>query len=210
MNQRRRINTRARVGAHIPIRRVIVIVCEGEKTERIYFKQFRIRGSEVEVRVPSVGETDPVGLVESAIKQKDLIAYDPSRGDEIWCVYDCDEHTDQELKKALKLASKNSVNIAFSNPAFELWYLLHYGYYSDEMSRGLAYERLRRHIPNYDKNVRINEILDPRVGQALGNAQRLKEYHLGQGHQLNLREANPLTDVDRLVQLLRRIVLPLE
>ena len=45
------------------------------------------------------------------------------RFDEIWCVFDRDEHLD--VASAIQEARDMGVGVAFSNPCFELWLVLH-------------------------------------------------------------------------------------
>jgi len=44
------------------------------------------------------------------------------------CVFDCDANKEVNLAKAFKNARENKIEICFSNPRFELWFLLHYEY----------------------------------------------------------------------------------
>jgi hypothetical protein len=44
--------------------------------------------------------------------------------DEVWCVFDVDEHP--KLAEARDQANANGIQLAVSNPCFELWLLLHF------------------------------------------------------------------------------------
>ncbi|MBQ8475927.1 RloB domain-containing protein [bacterium] len=44
----------------------------------------------------------------------------------IFCVFDKDQNTDEQIRDALELASKNGFKIVFSNPCFEVWFLAHF------------------------------------------------------------------------------------
>lgn len=106
-------------------RKVFIIVCEGEKTERIYFNRYRKRYSNLRIETPNSKFTDPVNLAKFAkeqIKKGDL---DLKNGDAIWCVFDCDENTNEDMSRACRTAGKD-IKICLSNPSFELWFLLHY------------------------------------------------------------------------------------
>lgn len=50
-------------------RKVFVVVCEGEKTERIYFKRYRTRYSNLSIETPNSKSTDPKNLTEFAKNQ---------------------------------------------------------------------------------------------------------------------------------------------
>lgn len=64
--------------------------------------------------------------------------YYPKDGDQLWCVFDCDDNKDSELQAAILYAEKHGYKIAYSNPAFEYWYLLHFekrsGYLKDSVA----------------------------------------------------------------------------
>ncbi|MBW2988798.1 RloB family protein [Candidatus Woesearchaeota archaeon] len=99
--------------------RVFVIVCEGEKTERIYFNRYRKRGCGLIIKTPNTRATDPVGLVEFAKSQIGRFGLDLDNGDGIWCVFDADGNTNEQIGKAIRSAG-NKVNIILSNPSFEV------------------------------------------------------------------------------------------
>ena len=42
--------------------------------------------------------------------------YYPKDGDQLWCVFDCDDNKDSELQAAVSYAEKNGYKIAYSNP----------------------------------------------------------------------------------------------
>ncbi|MEY8379328.1 RloB family protein [Lachnospiraceae bacterium 56-18] len=52
--------------------------------------------------------------------------YYPDEGDMIWCVFDRDENSDGSLQKAKQTAMREGYRLAYSNPSFELWFLLHF------------------------------------------------------------------------------------
>ncbi len=43
--------------------------------------------------------------------------------DEVWCVFDCDDHPD--LPQTMALLRDHGIGIASSNSCFDLWILLH-------------------------------------------------------------------------------------
>jgi len=58
-----------------------------------------------------------VERVTGTIRQE---PYYPEDGDQIWCVFDRNGNTNEELKKAEAIAKRRGYSIVFSNPAFEL------------------------------------------------------------------------------------------
>jgi hypothetical protein len=146
----------------------ILIVCEGSKTEPQYFdeirQELRLPTAHIYVMGASDGN-DPLSVVRYA--EKIFLNGDPHRSisprifDQIWVVFDRDEHHSYHdalrLVGQLNLSMKNDTQskvpfeIIASVPCFEIWLLLHYEDVLAPLSRSDVYQRLRRHIPQYDK-----------------------------------------------------------
>jgi len=152
----------------------LVIVCEGERTEVIYFNRYQKRGLGVKLEVWSDRKNDPVGLVRRALKRiedpKDPL--DLTGGDIVWCVLDADDHQQKKLDKAVEIADGN-VRMALSAPCFELWFLLHFDLPGMRMTSGEAVDALKERIPEYGKDLDVFDVLEPLRECALKNATRL-------------------------------------
>jgi hypothetical protein len=107
----------------------LLVFAEGEVTEEAYLKywhrQFRTK---VNVEVHEFHGT-PLALVTRAAETKAANQRSERRGrgrahDEVWCVFDVDEHP--HLREAIELAAARSIGLAISNPCIELWFLLHF------------------------------------------------------------------------------------
>lgn len=119
---------RRRVASRAPRRELLVFV-EGEVTEEIYLKDWhrRFRG-QVNVQIHEFHGT-PMALVERAVSAKAVEAKEARRNrgrahDEVWCVFDVDEHP--LLPEACALAAAEGIRLAITNPCIELWFLLHF------------------------------------------------------------------------------------
>ena len=103
----------------------ILIVCEGEKTEPNYFRSFdRYRkGNIVYELTLDGGRMNTVGVVDKAISLRDKanIPYD-----RVWAVFDKDGFPTKNFNTAIAKANQNHIECAWSNEAFELWYLYHF------------------------------------------------------------------------------------
>jgi hypothetical protein len=207
MGSRRRHDERSirRRGPTREPKRRILIVCEGEETERGYFKDFQheVRNPRVHVEVSS--ETgEPLQVVRSAMRLKKK-AEDEARGqrdenlrwDEVWGVVDVDEHA--SLGEARQLALKNDIDLAISNPCFELWALLHFQEQRAHIERDKAHSALRRHLPGYDKGLDFPK-LHPGYGGAVRRAQELD----AEAQQQGALGRNPTTGVYRLTESIRK------
>ena len=58
-----------------------------------------------------------------------------------------------------------------SNPKFEYWLLLHFKDASGVTSSMDCSEKLRRHLPDYDKGIRPQQITKEQIGAAIKSAQ---------------------------------------
>ena len=175
-------------------RPVILIVCEGTKTEPNYFKSFRITSMTVEIK--GLGE-GPVNLVNFACERKEDY-------DQLWCVFDRDRVLKDRFNAAISKAARNSIKIAYSNEAFELWYLLHFNYLTSGISREQYCKKLNKLIgKKYKKNDEhmYDQLLDKQP-TAIKNAKRL----LGQYTPVRPVDNNPSTTVHLLVAELNKYI----
>lgn len=170
----------------------ILIVCEGEKTEPNYFKALiafhklntvSLNTVTLEVVVEGAGRVTQ-SLVNYAEGMQAKAGGTPYK--EIWCVFDKDNFPDADFDNAIaKTTNHPFLRAAWSNEAFELWYVLHFEYLNSAPARGgtpRAYytDRLNHHAPaigrpDYKKNDdTMYEALGlPRLMEARRNARNL-------------------------------------
>ena len=101
-------------------RKVVRVLAEGKVTEPQYLGA--VVGSEVQIDFGRTGGFTPMALVERA-RRESKANRRTGDFDEIWCVFDCDEHPD--IAKAIHEARQSGIDTAMSNPCFELWLVLH-------------------------------------------------------------------------------------
>jgi hypothetical protein len=183
----------------------VLIVCEGEKTERIYFNNYRRRNAGIRVEIPNTSETDPINLLRHAILKADELGITKKNGS-VWVVFDCDANRDRDLLRVKSLANKNKINIIFSNPSFEIWYLLHYVHSTANLSNANLKRELKKYIPNYDKAKCYFSQLRGYQNDAITNADYLNEYHIQQDREVVSRESNPSSQVFILIEHLNSLV----
>lgn len=114
-------------------RKPIAVICEGH-TERTYFERLNDRyHEEFNFSLQLVPEKNSLQHSKSfsALKAVErAVLYGKSKqGDlrkNIWAVFDRDDVKDADLHAAFRLARKNKINVAFSDPHFELWLWLHF------------------------------------------------------------------------------------
>ncbi len=178
---------------------ILVIVSEGEKTERKYFSNYRKRGCGLKIETPNTSKTDPIGLVEFA--QRQIINYElePDKDDEVWCVFDVDDN-EENIQEAVEMARENNIKIALSNPCFEIWFLLHFKFRDTRLTCDDAINEIRNYLPDYSKNEDVfYEIADNRE-DAMSHAKKLNEIHQKRNNELYSPESNPSTQVFELVE----------
>lgn len=126
-----------------------LIVCEGTQTEPLYFKALsKVRRS----AVAEVREGDIVGLgrstcvlVRDTKKLRDQLERERGlRFDRVWVVFDKDDNPD--FNDAITLAEKCGINCAWSNEAFELWYVLHFVRLDTAIDRSAYIRILEREV----------------------------------------------------------------
>ncbi|QLH74254.1 MAG: RloB domain-containing protein [Methanomassiliicoccales archaeon] len=104
-------------------RKRIAIICEGNRTEKKYFEGFR-KEYRISIIVKPSKDRTPRGMIASAEKMIKELDFDLQGGDEVWCVFDVDNNSEEDIIDAV--CSKVPVHCAISNPCFEIWFLLHF------------------------------------------------------------------------------------
>lgn len=183
------------------IKHKILIICEGEKTEVNYFKEIRIdkRISDklVQIKNCSLG-TNPKKVLECAIKESGYKRGKFENFDEVWIVIDRDEHHDF-VETVLDAKIKN-INVAHSNPCFELWLLLHFENQTAHIERQNVISKLSKHM-SYAKNMNSTyAITKTKLPTASENATKLLLKHKMDCKKLDTLECNPSTTVHELVE----------
>ncbi len=101
-----------------------LIVCEGEKTEPNYFKSFPKKVGKIIYDIEfEGGGISTIKVVEKAIELRDK---SKQKYDRVWAVFDRDSFNANSFNSAILKAKANNIKCAWSNEAFELWYLLHF------------------------------------------------------------------------------------
>lgn len=114
---------------------VLIISIAGEgKTEEIYFDGIKEKVISDIIIIERLEKIDPIDTLshpkhvfELLMERKRRWVEYGASPDELWMVIDRDEQnvTSVQLKKIIEECSKESFNLALSNPNFELWLLLH-------------------------------------------------------------------------------------
>jgi len=185
----------------------ILVVCEGEVTEPQYLIGFKnaCRNSRVDVEISPEHGVDPKTLVEDAKarKKKADKAAENERDenlkyDSVWAVFDVDDHA--HIPDAVQMARDNGIDLAISNPSFELWLLLHFRDNPGMKSREVVARLLRTHDKGYHKHVDYHRYKEG-YSQAVSRAKRLDTIANDAG--TPAWNCNPTTGVHRLTESIR-------
>lgn len=190
---------------------LVLIICEGKKTEPQYFRglrqMHRLSSANVMI-VPSQYGNDPVSLVKFAI---DKHREDKGLYNRMYCVFDRNGHAgyQQALDAVAKspLAKAQKLFAITSVPCFEIWVLLHFAYSTapfaaagPKSSCDRVIDAVHVHFLEYEKaSADVYEKLEPRIEAALANAKLLAKHNTDTGSQ------NPSTLVHELVHYLRAL-----
>lgn len=97
------------------LRKTFMIFTEGQ-TEEGYFKKFK-------ARCKTVKGGSALKIVQEAIVQKKNVK---KHYDHYWVVFDKDNSSIESFLKAIRLAEKQDMHVAYSCEAFEIWWLFHF------------------------------------------------------------------------------------
>jgi hypothetical protein len=184
----------------------LLVFVEGTKTEDGYLLPLRRElRAEALITVDNRGGA-PLTLVERARSAKQDAQHDAARGrgrayDEVWCMFDHDEHPN--VPQALTLAANSGINVVMSNPCLELWFILHLEDQTAAIDRHTAQHRSSE-LLGCKKNLTpaALERLYTHHGDARRRAQQLDAKHLDDG---SPPRSNPSSDVWRLVDQIRAL-----
>ena len=189
------------VGTRQP-RKTLLVFCEGKETEPQYLKALKQQPAvrdfaAVDIRVETGQGDSPMTLVAMAIEARQKAKGEDSEIDEVWCVFDVEwPRSHPFLKDATEHARQGSVEVAISNPCFELWLILHLQDHRRSLSNDDA-RRLRRKLDRSSGKGLDPAKYMPHVREAARRAASLDENHFRNG--TSFPEDNPSSGMHRLL-----------
>lgn len=200
-------------------RKFYLIVCEGEMTEPNYFNSLKDSLPKgvlelVNIDINGTGK-NTLSIIEEAKKLRK--AYESKylrKIDKVWAVFDRDSFPPENFNNAIYKGenSKPKINCAWTNEAFELWYLLHFNYYNSGISRNQYKNLLEQTIVKlsgntdfkYKKNSKDMYDLLEDIGDqnfAIENAEKLDRLY----NDNKFADHNPRTKVHVLIKELSKL-----
>jgi hypothetical protein len=170
----------------IPVRKIFHIVTEGEVTEKVYFRHIGRFRKNININVHTKKHGLNAKIIMDLLQIKVIDKKTLNDGDEVWIVIDRDrwdmKHVEQCYKKICKLNKSNdegenkevSFEMAFSNPCFEYWLLLHFEKPKNITAKNIT-NKLKKHIPNYEKLKNVNNckyFTENCINKAIENAKK--------------------------------------
>ncbi|WP_249080659.1 RloB family protein [Parasaccharibacter sp. TMW 2.1884] len=191
-------------------KRKFYIFCEGEKTEPEYFNEIRKKfiKANIDIKI-SDKHGVPKTLTDMAIKKKKEIMKSKDsfeKGDQVWVVFDRDEFPLYE--ESIRRCDNNEIGVAFSNPCFEFWLLLHveqYKRFNQPQDRQKTQHAAEEHLLGYksDRNKSTNfDLLTENVDLAVRRAEQIMQSREKEGYKRG--EGNPSTSVHHLIIAIQR------
>lgn len=191
----------------------IYIFSEGE-TEQIYLQHFENRTYNVEVVPVDPEHTDALGIVRFAKQYINVHKMDLDFGDRAYCVFDADPASNpkKQLKEAFDLLKgyrEKGLECIFSNPGFEVWFVLHfknapYGLSAQQMKDEIK-RLLKKDFPDYSETTDIYPYLQEKQPGALKRA-RLLHTDQEKVHAAVLsHECNPYTNIFEFIDYMEEI-----
>lgn len=179
-------------------RRIIRVLTEGKVTEPGYIRMLERRYLDVKIEIDPKDTGVPLTLVHLAREyQKQNKKRNPDY-DEIWCIFDIDQHPN--IEQAIQEARDSGIHVVISNPCFELWLVLHYQDQTRHID-GQAVQSLSKKLGITDGK----KIIDEAQGELLAKLDeaRLRAKNLENMHQRNGSKSweNPSSQMWRFVDL---------
>lgn len=193
---------RRRVGVLIP-RKTLLVFCEGARTEPDYLAALRrepavrdVAAVDIQIEMATTGSA-PLTLVRAAVAAKVKAVREQAEIDEVWCLFDVEwPQNHPNLKAAIALAAENEINLAVSNPCFELWLALHFERHGSWLDNDQARRLRRKHDGKADKSLE-GAVYMPRRHAAAKRSADLEERHRRDG--TAFPDDNPSTGMHRLI-----------
>lgn len=195
----------------------VLIWCEGKMTEPTYLNGlYREQGVRdhfmLDIRRGSGG--DALVTVTAARNERNRQRQREEPYDEVWCVLDVESRDRaKRLEEAIVAAKREGIQLALSNPSFEVWLIAHFQRIAQAFLDSSAAETFltdrcwRVHFGcAYEKGASdLYTRLAPNVDAAIQNAQWVLEQHHSDGE---CKDCNSATEVYRLVSRLRSLPSP--
>ena len=148
-----------------------------------------------------------VNLVKEAVSIRQEEQRKGKIYDQYWVVFDKDDFPDNEFNEAIRFAEAEGFRVAYSNQAFEFWFILHYILHRGPMPRSQYAQVLTRltGIP-YSKKAGFAAILFNLLFNKMDTAIRNAEVLVTENNGNSPAKAESSTTVFALVRELKKYI----
>ena len=171
---------------------LVIIASEDRYAVRQYFDFFQSTRIQFKVLGTEDGKSAPEHVLDRLDEYRE--EFEIGEGDSFWLVFDCDHWVQpnhvQNLTQVLQQCRQKGIQVALSNPCFDLWLLLHFADFptDDSLTCNEVADRLRNAAGSYHKTkVYRLEIDDEKVSTAVKRA--ADNYPSSEGIPTRLRTA---------------------
>jgi hypothetical protein len=158
--------------------------------------------------VKAIGKgMNTISLVKEAIAIRDIEKRRSRNYDQCWVVFDKDDFSDSDFNAAIQMAQANGFHVAYSNQAFEYWFLLHFNLYQGSIHRS-RYGEMLSHLLGFrygktkGDSMKVFNVIYPKTRIAIDNAQKVQESFDGS----NPAKEESSTTVHQLVEQLLQFI----
>ena len=183
-------------------RKPLIVICsEGgmKSSEYYYFRNFKSR--DLRIQFSTGNSTDPKGMLKDLLKyinNEDIKSEDNAR---IFLVIDSDLNDKRinEIKSIEQVCIKNNIEIVFSNPTFEIWYLMHY---RNNKLKFNSSKDVKNELSNingsYDESMNMYKIINCNTDNAIKVAKNIEDKAIK--NKEDLYKLNPYTGIYKIVE----------
>ncbi len=154
-------------------RKLFIIAVEGAKTEPQYFKLINnLFSNQSIISVKCLKDKNASSPAQVLKRMQEELKKEELRNtDEAWLVVDKDQWTDEQLTKLHEWSEQaENYGFALSNPKFEYWLLLHFEKGTKAATSQKCSDRLKQHLPDYNKGIAANKITLQMIKDAIQRA----------------------------------------
>lgn len=189
-------------------KRKFIIFSEGKNTEPDYFRALErdLIGALLDLEIVGAAGT-PMTIAEKAcerlstMKRRGRKQSSFEEGDQVWAVFDRDEHP--RVSEAIERCRVSGIGLAFSDPCFEVWLILHFRDFDRPDDRHQVQAALSKECSGYDPSGRKTDDFS-KIMTELVRAEERAEKQLARREKESETPSRPFTTVFRLTKAIRK------
>lgn len=188
------------------VKRKFILFSEGANTEKVYFNAIRNYFPDALIEVDFIGPAGVPKTIAKKVKErmaqlkKERKANSFAQNDTVWAVFDRDEHDD--VAQSIEQCKSAGADIAYSNPCFEIWLILHHQHFDKADDR----HQVQKHFATIDPSYDPNGAKTPNCEALMDNIENAEKRAIKQG-ECRENEGSPMgrpsTTVYKLTQAIR-------